>query len=94
MFSKIRSASFVPQPLGRHVFGPLGRFWPRSPKLPQPLRAGTLLQNVGGDWLDAYIHSMARIPEERARSLLRAETTGRGASSRKLRSSRSKGSAP
>lgn len=63
----------VPQPLGRHVIGPLGRAWPRSPRLPQTLRAGTLLQNVGGDWLDAYIHSMARIPEQRARSLLRAD---------------------
>lgn len=63
----------VPRPVSRHVFGPLGRIWPRSPKLPQPLRAGTLLQNVGGDWLDAYIHSMARIPEQRARSLLHHE---------------------
>jgi len=63
----------VPEPVSRHVFGPLGRAWPRSPKLPQPLRAGTFLQNVGGDWLDAYIHSMARIPETRARSLLRSE---------------------
>ncbi|MGI9491024.1 MAG: asparagine synthetase B family protein, partial [Geminicoccaceae bacterium] len=63
----------VPEPVGRHVFGPLGRVWPRSPKLPQPLRAGTFLQNVGGDWLDAYIHSMARIPEQRARSLLHPE---------------------
>jgi len=66
---------FVPEPLGRHVIGPIGRVWPRSPKIPQPLRAGTLLQNVGGDWLDAYIHSMARIPEDRARSLLRADNT-------------------
>lgn len=66
---------FVPEPLGRHVIGPIGRAWPRSPKIPQPLRAGTLLQNVGGDWLDAYIHSMARIPEDRARSLLRADNT-------------------
>ena len=69
-----RIRRLVPQPLGRHVIGPLGRAWPRSPRLPQTLRAGTLLQNVGGDWLDAYIHSMARIPEQRARSLLRPET--------------------
>ena len=68
-----RIRRLVPEPLGRHVIGPLGRAWPRSPKLPQPLRAGTLLQNVGGDWLDAYIHSMARIPEPRARSLLKME---------------------
>lgn len=64
---------YLPDAVGRHVIRPLGRAWPRSPKLPQPLRAGTLLQNVGGDWLDAYIHSMARIPEQRARSLMRPE---------------------
>ena len=63
----------VPQPIGRHVIGPLGRAWPRSPWLPQPLRAGTLLTNVGSDWLDAYIHSMARIPEARARRLLKSD---------------------
>ena len=68
---------FVPEPLGRHIFGPLGRAWPRSPKLPQPLRAGTFLQNVGGDWLDAYIHSMARIPEHRARLLIRPEQSSK-----------------
>ncbi len=71
--SRIRQ--FMPERLGRHVVGPLGRAWPRSPKIPQPLRAGSLLQNVGGHWLDAYIHSMARIPESRARSLLRPEVT-------------------
>ncbi len=60
----------VPEPIGRHVIGPLGRAWPSSPRLPQPLRAGTLLTNVGSDWLDAYIRSMARIPETRARRLL------------------------
>ena len=65
----------MPRRVSRHVFGPLGRAWPRSPKLPRPLRAGTLLQNVGGDWLDAYIHSMARIPEARARHMLRPEAT-------------------
>ena len=37
--------------------------WPRSPNLPQALRAGTLLQNLSHDWLDAYLHSLARIPE-------------------------------
>jgi asparagine synthase (glutamine-hydrolysing) len=64
---------FVPAPLGRHVLGPLGRAWPRSPKLPQILRAGTLLENLGRDWLDAYIHSLTRIPEATARKLIRPE---------------------
>ncbi|MEM8949667.1 MAG: asparagine synthase (glutamine-hydrolyzing) [Pseudomonadota bacterium] len=60
----------VPAPIGRHFIEPLGRAWPSSPRLPRPLRAGTLLKNVGSDWLDAYIRSMARIPETRARRLL------------------------
>jgi len=59
----------VPGSFGRHVIGPIGRAWPRSPRLPQSLRAGTLLSNLGSDWLDAYIRSMARIPEMRARRL-------------------------
>ncbi|MDH3659608.1 MAG: asparagine synthase (glutamine-hydrolyzing) [Alphaproteobacteria bacterium] len=63
----------VPTPVGRHVIGPLGRAWPSSPRLPQPLRAGTLLKNVGSDWLAAYIRSMARIPETRARRLLHTD---------------------
>ena len=63
----------VPLPLRRHLLGPLGRGWPRSPKLPQFLRAGTLLENLGRDWLDAYIHSLTRIPEATARKLIRRE---------------------
>ncbi len=63
----------VPGPVGRHVFGPLGKAWPRSPMLPQPLRAGTFLRNVGSDWLDAYIHSMTRLSEKRARRLLKPD---------------------
>ncbi|MGI9417808.1 MAG: asparagine synthase (glutamine-hydrolyzing) [Geminicoccaceae bacterium] len=67
----------VPEPLGRHLIGPLGRAWPTSPRLPQPLRAGTLLKNVGGDWLGAYIRSMARMSETRARRLLHADALDR-----------------
>jgi asparagine synthase (glutamine-hydrolysing) len=63
----------VPGPLGRHVIGPIGRAWPNSPRLPQTFRAGTLLSNLGSDWLDAYIRSMARIPEARARRLFQPD---------------------
>ena len=62
----------VPGPLGRHVIGPIGRAWPTSPRLPQAFRAGTLLSNLGCDWLDAYIRSMTRIPEARARRLFQS----------------------
>ena len=68
-----RIRQHVPEPIGRHLIGPLGHAWPSSRKLPQPLRAGTLLKNVGSDWLQAYIRSMARISEARARRLLRPD---------------------
>lgn len=60
----------IPRPLRRFVLGPLGRLWPRGRWLPKPLRAGTLLSNLGGDWLDGYVHSLCRIPERRVRQLL------------------------
>ncbi|MGI9500831.1 MAG: asparagine synthase (glutamine-hydrolyzing) [Geminicoccaceae bacterium] len=63
----------VPSPLGRNLLGPLGRAWPRSPRLPQVFRAGTLLENLGRDWLDAYLHSLTRIPEATAKRLIRPE---------------------
>jgi len=65
----------IPEPLRRYVLGPLGRIWPRGSWLPKPLRAGTLLTNLGGDWLDGYTHSLCRIPERRVRQLM-----GRGLS--------------
>jgi asparagine synthase (glutamine-hydrolysing) len=63
----------LPGVLRHGVFGPLGRRWPRGPWLPGPLRAGTLLSNLADDWLGAYVHSMSRIQEARARRLLRPE---------------------
>lgn len=63
----------IPEPLRKGLLGPMGRAWPRGTWVPKPLRAGTLLRNVGGDWLDGYVNSLARIPEETARALMRPE---------------------
>jgi asparagine synthase (glutamine-hydrolysing) len=68
-----RWRSRLPAPLRSGVLGPLGRAWPVSPRLPRPLRAGTLLRNLDGDWLSAYIRSLCRVREEDARALLRPE---------------------
>lgn len=65
--------NMIPSFLRRGVVGPLGRAWPRGAWLPRPLRAGTLLTNLGGDWLDAYIRSMSRIDEASARAWLRPD---------------------
>jgi len=68
---RLRSA--LPDPLRRLGLGPLGRAWPRGNWVPRSLRAGTLLQNLGDDWLDGWLRSLSRIPEARARQLLRPE---------------------
>ncbi len=68
----------IPGFVRRRLLAPLGRSWPRGSWLPGPLRAGTLLTNLGSDWLDAYVHSLARIPEDRARRLLRPEVRHEG----------------
>lgn len=68
-----RIRSRLPAGLRRKLLGPLGRKWPRGAWVPGPLRAGTLLSNLSSDWLDGWLHSLTRIPEATARSLLRPE---------------------
>ncbi len=68
-----RVRRLLPGRLGRRLAGSLGRAWPRSPRLPQPLRAGTFLANVAEDWLGAYIRSLARIDQATVRRLIRPE---------------------
>ena len=46
-FLEDRVRRLIPSPIRSHLLGPLGRAWPRSPKLPQVFRAGTLLENLG-----------------------------------------------
>ncbi len=41
-----RLRPWIPAPLRRGVFPALGRHWPRSPRLPRPLRLGGLWQNL------------------------------------------------
>jgi asparagine synthase (glutamine-hydrolysing) len=68
----------LPAALRRGLLGPLGRVLPSGPRVPRPLRGATLLQNLAGDWLDAYVRSMSRVTEERARALLRPEWCAEG----------------
>ncbi|HZL99357.1 MAG TPA: asparagine synthase C-terminal domain-containing protein, partial [Planctomycetota bacterium] len=60
----------LPAGLRRGLLGPLGRAWPSGPRVPQPLRAGTLLGNLADDWLGAYVASLSRVRESAARELL------------------------
>ncbi len=59
----------LPGPLGRAAAW-LGRQWPRSPKLPRPLRAGTLLENLGRDAAAAYYADLTFLKPAETRVLM------------------------
>jgi asparagine synthase (glutamine-hydrolysing) len=48
----------------------LGTRWPRSPRLPKPLRVGTLAENLGRDPAAAYYADLAFLKPADARSLM------------------------
>ena len=50
--------------------GALGRAWPRSPRLPRPLRAGTLLENLARDPAAAYFTDLTFLKPAATRALL------------------------
>ena len=50
--------------------GWLGRRWPRSPRLPRPLRLGTVLENLAGDDAAAYYSDLCFLKPASARALL------------------------
>ena len=47
-----------------------GGAWPRSPRLPRPLRAGTLLENLGRDPAAAYYTDLTFLKPAQTRALL------------------------
>ncbi len=60
-----RVRAFVPSVLRRALLGPLGDAWPKGDRLPRPLRAKTMIQNLAREPIDAYYRSVSRIlPEE------------------------------
>ena len=52
------------------ALGWMGARWPRSPRLPKPLRAGTLLENLGRDPAGAYYSDLAFLKAPDARRLM------------------------
>jgi asparagine synthase (glutamine-hydrolysing) len=65
-----RARRFVPGAAGRGLLRGLGRIWPRSPRLPRPLRLGTVLENVGRDAVDAYFSDLCFLKPHDVRSAL------------------------
>ncbi|NNE43868.1 MAG: asparagine synthetase B, partial [Gemmatimonadetes bacterium] len=53
-----RARRMVPGAPGRGLLRGMARVWPRSPRLPRPLRLATLLENVGRDPADAYFQDL------------------------------------
>lgn len=60
---------FVPGAVAPAV-GWLGRRWPRSPRLPRPLRVGTLLENLGRDPAGAYYADLTFLKAADTRRLM------------------------
>ncbi len=67
-----RLRAFVPGRLGAAAVGGLGRLWPRSPRLPRVLRAGSLLENLGRRPEDAYFVDLCFLKPRDVRTLLGA----------------------
>jgi len=59
----------MPEALGP-VAGWLGARWPRSPRLPRPLRVGTLAENLGRDPAAAYYADLCFLKSADARVLM------------------------
>jgi asparagine synthase (glutamine-hydrolysing) len=55
---------------GRRLAGWLGDAWPRSPRLPRPLRLGSLLRNMARDPASAYYMDLCFLKPDKARRLL------------------------
>jgi asparagine synthase (glutamine-hydrolysing) len=65
-----RARRLVPGAPGRSLSRWLGRHWPRSPRLPRPLRIGTLLENVGRTPEAAYYADLTFLKSHDARLVL------------------------
>jgi asparagine synthase (glutamine-hydrolysing) len=57
-----RARGWLPAGLRRAVLPGLARRWPRSPHLPRPLRAGSVLANLAVDADRAYFHDRCLLP--------------------------------
>jgi asparagine synthase (glutamine-hydrolysing) len=57
-------------PFGRPAASWLGRRWPASPRLPRPLRLGTLIENLARDAAAAYYFDLCFMKPRDARSLM------------------------
>jgi asparagine synthase (glutamine-hydrolysing) len=62
--------SYIPAPLRRTVFGPLGQIYPKMDWAPRVFRAKTTFQSLARTPLEGYFHGLAFCPPELKRHLL------------------------
>lgn len=72
-----RYRRLIPGELGRTAVGWLGRHWPRDPRLPRPLRAGTVLENLARAPEAAYYADLCIVKPDDARALMGSTTPWR-----------------
>ncbi len=70
-----RARRFVPGAAGRHAARWLGSHWPRSRRVPRPLRAGNVLENLGWPEESAYYADLCFVKPWDARALLGLTTS-------------------
>jgi asparagine synthase (glutamine-hydrolysing) len=63
-------ASAVPGAPGRAVMGLLGRMWPRSPRMPRPMRLARTFENLATDRAGAYYADLCFLKPDTTRALL------------------------
>jgi asparagine synthase (glutamine-hydrolysing) len=68
----------IPAPLRKAVLPPLARHWPRSPRLPRPLRLASVFSNLAVDSDRAYYQDRRHIPLHLAERLLGEDLRTRG----------------
>src|SRR4051812_25486212 len=57
----------LPGSVGRAAAGVLGEYWPRSPRLPRPLRLATIFENISRDAASAYYSDLCMVKPHVAR---------------------------
>jgi len=65
-----RARRAFPGSVGRAAAGMLGEYWPRSPRLPRPLRLATIFENISRDAASAYYSDLCMVKPHVARRLL------------------------
>jgi asparagine synthase (glutamine-hydrolysing) len=68
-----RLRRLIPGPVRRGVLAPLGRLYPRSDRIPRPLRLKLVLSNLGQSFERAYFNDMSLFLDEEKRALCTPE---------------------